>query len=54
MARCIDRPCGHLLRRTDDGGMLRLAGQHVDNDHPEMHRTDHELRARIAADAPDA
>lgn len=54
MARCIDCPCGHLLRGADDDELFRQARQHVDNDHPEMHRTDHELRARIAADAPDA
>lgn len=54
MARCIDCPCGHLLRRADDEHLVRPPWRHVDNDHPEMHRTDDELRARIAADAPDA
>ena len=54
MARCIDCPCGHLLRGADDEELFRLARNHVDSEHPEMGRTDAELRARIAADARDA
>jgi predicted small metal-binding protein len=54
MARCIDGPCGHVLRGADDEELFRLARQHVDEDHPEMKRTDDELRARVAADARDA
>ena len=53
MARIIDCPCGHKLVGEDDGELLRLAREHVDRDHPEMSRTDEELRARVAADARD-
>ena len=31
-----------------------LAREHVDSDHPDLKRTDDELRARISADAYDA
>jgi hypothetical protein len=34
--------------------MRVIAREHVDRDHPEMQRTDDELRRRIAADAYDA
>jgi hypothetical protein len=51
--RAIDCPCGHRLERADDEELFRLAREHVDNDHPEMQRSDAELRARVAADAYD-
>lgn len=54
MARCIDCPCGHVLQGADDQESFRLARKHVDEDHPEMKRTDEEVRARVAADARDA
>jgi hypothetical protein len=41
-------------RRRDDEELFRLARQHVDRDHPEMQRTDVELRERVAKDAYDA
>ena len=53
MARIIDCPCGHILRGASDGELFRLARKHVDEDHPEMKRTDDEVRARVAADARD-
>ena len=53
MARIIDCPCGHSLIGEDDEELFRLAREHVDRDHPEMARTDEELRARVAADARD-
>ena len=52
--RAIDCPCGHRLEATDDDELFRLAREHVDRDHPEMQRSDEELRARIAADAYNA
>jgi hypothetical protein len=52
--RAIDCPCGHRLEGADDETLFRLAREHVDRDHPEMQRTDEELRARITADAYDA
>lgn len=49
--RAIDCPCGHRLEGADDEELFRLAREHVDNDHPEMQRTDAELRELVAADA---
>ncbi len=51
--RAIDCPCGHHLEGEDDEELFRLAREHVDRDHPEMQRTDAQLRERIAADAYD-
>jgi hypothetical protein len=53
MARVIDRPCGRVLRAADNEELSRLARKHVDEDHPDMQRTDDEPRARVAADARD-
>jgi len=47
----IECPCGHHLEGEDEDELLRRAREHVDRDHPEMNRSDDELRARIAADA---
>ena len=51
--RAIECPCGHRLEAEDDEGLFRAAREHVDRDHPEMERSDDELRARVAADAYD-
>jgi hypothetical protein len=51
--RAIECPCGHHLEGADDKELFRLAREHVDRDHPEMQRTDEELRERVAADAYD-
>ena len=51
--RAIDCPCGHRLEAEDDEALLRAAREHVDGDHPDMERSDDELRGRIAADAYD-
>ena len=51
--RAIDCPCGHRLEATDDEELFRLAREHVDRDHPEMHRTNDQIRARVVADAYD-
>jgi hypothetical protein len=51
--RAIDCPCGHRLVGGDDDELFRLAREHVDRDHPELERTDEQLRARVAADAYD-
>ncbi|MBI5288487.1 MAG: DUF1059 domain-containing protein [Chloroflexi bacterium] len=53
MARCIDCPCGHILTADDDEALFQLARQHLREHHPDMKRTDGELRARLAADARD-
>ena len=49
----IDCPCGHHLEGADDDELFRLAREHVDRDHPEMDRTDEQIRQRVAADAYD-
>ncbi len=51
--RAIECPCGHHLEGGDDDELFRLARAHVDNHHPEMQRTDEQLRERVAADAYD-
>ena len=51
--RCIDCPCGHRLVGADDEELFRLARQHVEEHHPDMQRSDEQLRARVAADAYD-
>ena len=52
--RAIDCPCGHRLEGADDEELVRLARGHVEEHHPDMERSDAELRARVAADAYDA
>jgi predicted small metal-binding protein len=51
--RAIDCPCGHRLEGADDEELFRLAREHIDRDHPEMQRTDEQVRERVAADAYD-
>jgi predicted small metal-binding protein len=52
--RVIDCPCGHRLEAGTDEELFRLAREHIDRDHPEMERTDEQIRERVAADARDA
>jgi hypothetical protein len=54
MARIIDCPCGRVLTGADNKQLFQLARKHVDEDHPEMTRTDEELWQRINADARDS
>jgi predicted small metal-binding protein len=51
--RAIDCPCGHHLEGADDAELFRLAREHVDRDHPDLQRSDDDLRQRIAADGYD-
>jgi hypothetical protein len=51
--RAIDSPCGHHLEAPDDEQLFRLALEHIDRDHPEMGRSDEQIRGRISADAYD-
>ena len=53
MSRVIDCPCGHQLRGADDGELLLLARRHVSEHHPDMRRTDDELRHLIGERARD-
>ena len=52
--RAIDCPCGHRLEGADDQELFHLAREHVNRDHPEMHRRDEQIRERVTADAYDA
>jgi len=49
--RAIDCPCGHHFEAPNDEELFRICREHVDRDHPELERTDDQLRERIAADA---
>ena len=51
--RAIDCPCGHHLVGADDDELFRLAREHVDRDHPDMKRSDEQVRERIANDGYD-
>ncbi len=51
--RAIECPCGHHVEAADDEELFRLCREHVDRDHPEMTRSDEQIRARVAADAHD-
>jgi predicted small metal-binding protein len=51
--RAIDCPCGHHLEGADDNELFRLAREHISRDHPEMQRTDEQIRERVAKDAYD-
>jgi hypothetical protein len=51
--RAIECPCGHHLEAGDDQALFGLAREHIERDHPEMERTDAQIRERIAADAYD-
>jgi predicted small metal-binding protein len=51
--RAIECPCGHRFEAGDDEELFRLCREHVDHDHPEMTRSDEQIRERITADAYD-
>ena len=51
--RAVDSPCGQRLEGADDAELFRFAREHIDRDHPEMERTDDQVRERVAADAYD-
>jgi len=53
LMRALNCPCGHHLQGADDDELFRLARDHVDRDHPEMERSDEQIRERVAADAYD-
>jgi predicted small metal-binding protein len=52
--RAIDCPCGHHLEAADNEELIRLARRHVEEHHPDMERSEGQLRARIAVDTYDA
>ena len=43
----------HHLEGADDDELFRLAREHVDRDHPEIPRSDEQIRERVANDAYD-
>jgi hypothetical protein len=49
--RAINCPCGLHLEAADDEGLFSLARAHVDEHHPELERTDEEIRELLAKDA---
>jgi hypothetical protein len=51
--RSIECPCGHHLEAADDDALFQAARDHVDREHPDMERSDEQIRERIAADAYD-
>jgi rhodanese-related sulfurtransferase len=51
--RAVDCACGDHLEADDDEQLLRLAREHIEREHPEMRRSDEQLRYRIAADGYD-
>jgi len=52
--RAIECPCGHHLEAPDDEALFLAAREHIAQDHPEMERSDEQIRERVAADAYDA
>jgi predicted small metal-binding protein len=46
--RVIDCDCGHTLQAANDDDLVRVARQHVDQDHPDMDLSDDDLRALVA------
>jgi hypothetical protein len=52
--RAIDCPCGHRLEGENDDDLVRLARKHVDSHHPDVERSDEDLRRLVAAGAYDA
>ena len=52
--RAIDCPCGHHREAADDAELLRLCREHIAEYHPDMQRTDEQIRERVAADAYEA
>ena len=53
MRRVIDCPCGHQLRGADDEELFHLARRHVTEHHPDMERSDDQLRLLISQRARD-
>ena len=47
----IDCPCGHRLEAPDRDALFTAAREHIDRDHPEMKRSDDQIRARIESEA---
>jgi predicted small metal-binding protein len=50
--RAIDCPCGHQLKGADDDELFRLAREHIRRDHPEMRRTDEQIRGNVSPTTP--
>ncbi len=52
--RAIDCPCGHRVEADDDDELFRRCREHIAEHHPDMRRTDEQIRRRVAADAYEA
>ena len=53
MNRVIDCPCGHRLEAANDDELFQAARRHIAEHHPEMQRTDEQLRTTIRERARD-
>jgi predicted small metal-binding protein len=49
--QAIDCPCGHQLRAPGDKELFQRCREHIAEHHPAMHRTDEQIRHRVASDA---
>jgi len=47
----IECPCGHHVEAPHREALFRAAREHIARDHPDMQRTDEQIRARVDADA---
>lgn len=52
--RAVDCPCGHHLEAGDDAELLRLCREHIAEHHPDIQRTDEQIRERVTADSYEA
>ncbi|TCJ20276.1 DUF1059 domain-containing protein [Rubrobacter taiwanensis] len=46
--RAMDCECGRHLEAPDDEALVEQARRHVDEDHPEMHLSDEEIRGLVS------
>jgi hypothetical protein len=46
----INCPCGHRLQAPDRDALFAAAREHIERGHPDMERSDDQIRARIEAD----
>ena len=51
--RALDCQCGNHLEAHDDDELYGQVREHVDRDHPEMQRSDEQVRGIVAASAYD-
>lgn len=47
----IDCPCGHKLEAPDREALFEQARAHMQEHHPDMERSEGQIRSRVEADA---